>query len=59
MEQYRKRFLTLSYLPECLKQLILAFRIIKTSLKIPEGLSEDTRGVIRRYQRGNQKIPEG
>ena len=27
--------------------------------KIPKGKSEDTKGEIRRYQRGNQKIPKG
>jgi hypothetical protein len=27
-------------------------------LKIPKGSSEDTKGVIRRYQRGHQKIPK-
>ena len=28
-------------------------------MKIPSGLSEDTKGVVRRYQRGYQKIPKG
>jgi hypothetical protein len=28
-------------------------------LKIPTRLSEDTKGVVRRYQRGYQKIPKG
>jgi hypothetical protein len=27
--------------------------------KITKGLTEDTKGVIRRYQRGYQKIPKG
>jgi hypothetical protein len=28
-------------------------------LKIQKGLSEDTKGAIRRYKRGYQKIPKG
>jgi hypothetical protein len=31
----------------------------KKSLIIPKVESEDTKGGIRRYQRGNQKIPKG
>ena len=32
---------------------------LEKSLKIAKGKSEDSKGEIRRYQRGNQKIAKG